>query len=70
MERGAKYDWDEYNKAHIAAHNVEPHEVEEVLASFTVPGKTRIDPQRGGAFCGTRYHESRPGSARRMDASG
>jgi uncharacterized DUF497 family protein len=47
MERGAKYDWDEYNKAHIAAHNVEPHEVEEVLASFTVPGKTRIDPQSG-----------------------
>jgi uncharacterized DUF497 family protein len=47
MERGAKYDWDEGNKGHIAQHGIEPHEVEEVLAGFTIPDKTHIDPASG-----------------------
>jgi uncharacterized DUF497 family protein len=42
-----QYDWDRYNKGHIAAHHVEPHEVEEVLANEPVYIETRIDTQSG-----------------------
>jgi len=42
-----RYDWDRYNKGHIAAHHVGPHEVEEVLANEPVYIETRIDAQNG-----------------------
>jgi uncharacterized DUF497 family protein len=48
-----QYDWDRYNKGHIAAHHVEPrlisdrHGVEEVLANEPVYIETRIDAQNG-----------------------
>jgi hypothetical protein len=29
----AKFDWDEFNTAHIANHGVEPHEAEEVITN-------------------------------------
>lgn len=47
MERGAEYDWDDANRGHIALHGIEPHEVEEVLADFTVSGPMQVDTQSG-----------------------
>src|SRR5580658_5015294 len=47
MERGSLYDWDRHNKAHIAAHQVEPHEVEEVLANQPIYIETRVDTESG-----------------------
>jgi uncharacterized DUF497 family protein len=29
----AKFDWDEFNTAHIAKHCIEPHEAEEVISN-------------------------------------
>jgi uncharacterized DUF497 family protein len=43
MERGDKYDWDQGNRDHIAAHNVEPHEVEEALANAPLHIEDQID---------------------------
>jgi uncharacterized DUF497 family protein len=47
MDRGSQYDWDRHNKGHIAAHQVEPHEVEEVLANESIFIETRIDTESG-----------------------
>jgi uncharacterized DUF497 family protein len=47
MDRGSRYEWDRQNKGHIAAHQVEPHEVEEVLANEPVYIETRIDTESG-----------------------
>ncbi len=47
MGRSSQYDWDRHNKAHIAAHQVEPHEVEEVLANAPIYIETRIDSKSG-----------------------
>lgn len=47
MDRGSQYDWDRHNRAHIAAHQVEPHEVEEVLANQPIYIETRIDTESG-----------------------
>jgi uncharacterized DUF497 family protein len=45
--RGPQYDWDENNVGHIAAHDVEPREVEELLANDPVYIETRIDELSG-----------------------
>jgi uncharacterized DUF497 family protein len=47
MRRSFPYDWDRHNKGHIAAHQVEMHEVEEVLANEPVYIETRIDTESG-----------------------
>jgi uncharacterized DUF497 family protein len=47
MPRGGRYDWDEHNKGHVAAHRVEPTEVEEVLANDPIYIETRIDSRSG-----------------------
>jgi predicted DNA binding CopG/RHH family protein/uncharacterized DUF497 family protein len=47
MDRGPQYDWDRHNLGHIAAHRVEPHEVEEVLANEPIYVETRTDSQSG-----------------------
>jgi uncharacterized DUF497 family protein len=47
MERGARYDWDEHNQGHLAAHRVEPTEVEEVLANDPIRVETRMDARSG-----------------------
>ena len=47
MKRGSLYEWDEHNQTHIAAHGVEPSEVEEVLANTPVHIGTRIDVRSG-----------------------
>ena len=47
MDRGPPYDWDRHNESHIAAHHVEPHEVEEILANEPIHIETRIDTQSG-----------------------
>ena len=47
MARGGQYDWDEHNEGHVAAHHVEPAEVEEVLANDPVHIETRIDKRSG-----------------------
>jgi uncharacterized DUF497 family protein len=43
MAAEGRYDWDEHNEGHIAAHHVEPAEVEEVLANDPVHVETRTD---------------------------
>jgi uncharacterized DUF497 family protein len=43
MARGARYDWDAHNEGHVAAHRVEPREVEEVLANDPILIETRVD---------------------------
>ena len=48
MEPGARYDWDEHNRGHVAAHRVEPPEVEEVLANDPIHIETRVDARSGG----------------------
>jgi len=47
MEAGARYAWDEHNKGHVAAHRVEPAEVEEVLANDPIHVETRMDARSG-----------------------
>lgn len=47
MEPGVRYDWDEYNRGHVAAHQVEPPEVEEVLANKPIHIETRVDARSG-----------------------
>ena len=47
MATKGRYDWDEHNERHVAAHHVEPAEVEEVLANDPVPIETRIDKRSG-----------------------
>jgi hypothetical protein len=48
MDRSSQYDWDWYNKGHIMAHQVEPHEFEEVLANEPIYIiETRIDTESG-----------------------
>jgi uncharacterized DUF497 family protein len=47
MARRARYDWDEHNTGHISAHQVEPDEVEEVLANDPVHIETRLDARSG-----------------------
>jgi uncharacterized DUF497 family protein len=47
MSRSSQYDWDRHNKGHIAAHQVGPHEVEEVLANEPIYIETRIDTKSG-----------------------
>ena len=69
MDRGSKYDWDRHNKAHIAAHQVEPHEVEEVLANEPIYVETRIDTGNGEERILEPGHQSRPGSVRGVDPS-
>jgi hypothetical protein len=43
MKPGVRYDWDEHNERHVAAHRVTPPEVEEVLANNPVHIETRVD---------------------------
>jgi uncharacterized DUF497 family protein len=45
--RNPQYDWDRHNEGHVAAHHVEPHEVEEALANEPIYIETRIDTQSG-----------------------
>jgi uncharacterized DUF497 family protein len=45
--RGARYDWDEHNQGHLAAHHVDPTEVEEVLANGPIRVETRTDARSG-----------------------
>ena len=45
MAHSSQYDWDRHNKGHIAAHHVEPHEFEEVLANEPIFIETRIDTE-------------------------
>ena len=47
MEPGARYDWDEHNEGHVAAHRVRPPEVEEVLANDPIHIETRVDARSG-----------------------
>jgi len=47
MDRTSQYDWDRHNRGHIAEHDVEPHEVEEVLANDPVYIETRMDDNSG-----------------------
>jgi uncharacterized DUF497 family protein len=47
MERGARYDWDEHNQGHLAAHHVEPTELEEVPANDPIRVETRTDARSG-----------------------
>ena len=47
MVRGARYDWDEHNERHIAAHRIGPPEVEEVLANEPIYIETRMDARSG-----------------------
>lgn len=47
MKQGARFDWDQHNLGHIALHQVEAHEVEEVLANGPLHIETRIDPRSG-----------------------
>jgi uncharacterized DUF497 family protein len=47
--RGARYDWDEHNQGHLAAHRVESTEVEEVLANYPIHIETRTDARSGEA---------------------
>ena len=42
-----RYDWDEHNEGHVAAHRVEPTEVEEVLANDPIHLETRTDARSG-----------------------
>lgn len=39
-----RYDWDEHNEGHVAAHRVEPAEVEEVLEND--PIRIGVDASR------------------------
>lgn len=47
MEPGSRYDWDEHNEGHVAAHGVRPPEVEEVLANDPIHIETRVDARSG-----------------------
>ena len=47
MVRGAKYDWDEHNEAHVALHGITKLEVEEVLANEPPHSATHIDEVSG-----------------------
>jgi uncharacterized DUF497 family protein len=47
MEQGSRFDWDRHNRGHIAAHRVEPHEVEEVLTNDPIHIETRNDTGSG-----------------------
>ena len=47
MAPRAGYDWDEHNRGHVAAHRVEPPEVEEVLANDPTHIETRLDVRSG-----------------------
>ncbi len=47
MATGRRYDWDEHNEGHLAAHRVEPAEVEEVLSNDPVHVETRTDARSG-----------------------
>jgi uncharacterized DUF497 family protein len=47
MEPGARYDWDEHNEGHVAAHRVRPPEVEEVPANDPIHIETRVDARSG-----------------------
>lgn len=49
MAAGGRYDWDEHNEGHLAAHRVKPGEVEEVLANDPVRVETRTDARSGEA---------------------
>jgi hypothetical protein len=42
-----RYDWDEHNRGHVAAHQVEPPEVEEVLWQTTRSASRRAWTPRG-----------------------
>jgi uncharacterized DUF497 family protein len=42
-----RFDWDEHNEGHIAAHQVERTEVEEVLANRPVRIEIRTDARSG-----------------------
>ena len=45
--KSARFDWDKYNIGHIAAHGVEPSEVEEVLTNDPIRIETRVDSRSG-----------------------
>ena len=47
MVRNARFDWDQHNEGHIAAHHVETPEVEEVLANAPIRIETRTDVRSG-----------------------
>ena len=47
MKRRVRFDWDEHSRTHIAAHQVEALEVEEVLGNNPVRIEIQMDP-RGG----------------------
>lgn len=42
-----RYDWDEHNEGHVAAHGVTPPEVEEALANDPIHIETRVDARSG-----------------------
>ena len=70
MATGGRYDWDEHNERHVAAHDVEPAEVEEVLANDPVPIETRIDKRSGEErILSTGAHQCRTYFIRCLDAS-
>jgi hypothetical protein len=47
MVTGVRYDWDEHNRGYVAAHQVEPPEVEEVLANDPIHIETWMDTRSG-----------------------
>jgi uncharacterized protein len=47
MAMGGRYDWDEHNEGHLAAHRIEPAEAEEVLSNDPVHVETRTDARSG-----------------------
>jgi predicted DNA binding CopG/RHH family protein/uncharacterized DUF497 family protein len=47
MKRRSRYDWDEHNEGHVAAHRVETSEVEEALANDPIRIETRKDTRSG-----------------------
>ena len=69
MGAESRYDWDEHNEGHVAAHRVEPTEVEEVLANDPIRIETRTDPRTGEERVLTGAYEYRPHFIRGVDAA-
>ena len=70
MEPGVRYDWDDHDRGHVAAHQVQPSEVDEVLANNPIYIETRVDARSGEERVLNQGHTKwRPHSVRGMDAS-
>jgi hypothetical protein len=46
VDRSPLCDWDQHDKAHIAVHNVKPHEIEEFLENEPIRIETRGEQRR------------------------